>query len=117
MNVAILVTQGFLALVYLFTGSAKLAGSEQMKQDFERFGYSGSFRLVTGTVEVGAAALLAAGFLWPTAAALGGAVLTAVMVGALGTHWKVGDSLGKMIPPFVLGSLAAWLAVASWPAA
>jgi len=115
MNVALLLTQGFLALVYLFTGSAKLAGADQMKDDFERFGYSGSFRLVTGTVEVAGAGLLAAGYLWPAAAAMGAAVLTMVMLGALATHWRVGDSLGKMIPPLVLGSLAAWLAIASWP--
>jgi uncharacterized membrane protein YphA (DoxX/SURF4 family) len=114
MTLALSIVQGFLTLVYLAAGAAKLAGAGQMKNDFERFGYSDDFRLVTGFIEVSAAALLAAGFAWPSAAAWGGALLTAVMAGALATHWNVGDSVGKMIPPLLLGSLAAWLALAHW---
>jgi hypothetical protein len=113
MTVALLITQGFLSLVYLFAGGAKLAGAEQMKDDFERFGYSDGFRLLTGALEVGAAGLLLAGYGWPGATAVGGALLTAVMAGALATHWSVGDSVGKMIPPLLLGVLAGWLAIAS----
>lgn len=112
MHIALLVTQGILTLVYLLTGSAKLVGAEQMKDDFERFGYSDSFRLITGVIEVSAAGLLAAGFVWTGVAGLGAALAAAVMGGAIATHWHVGDSPAKMLPALVLGGLAAWLAVA-----
>jgi hypothetical protein len=111
MNVALLITQGVLTLVYLFTGGAKLAGADQMKEDFRRFGYSDSFRLFTGVVEVSAAGLLAAGFVWTGVAGLGAALIAAVMGGAVATHWHVGDALAKMLPALVLGALAAWLAI------
>lgn len=117
MQTILLITQGLLGLVFLFTGGAKLAGSQQMKDDFDRFGYSSGFRLFTGFLEVTGAAFLLAGYAWPGIAAGGGILLVAVMGGALWTHLaRVGDPFSKALPPLVLGALALWVTIAHWPA-
>jgi hypothetical protein len=115
MHTLLLLCQGLLGLLYLFTGGAKLAGTEQMTDDFDRFGYSPGFRLFTGLLEVSGAGLLLAGYEWPMLAGWGALLILVVMVGALATHVRVGDGLAQMAPPVVLGLLAAWVAAAHWP--
>lgn len=113
MYVALLIAQGLLVLAFLGAGGAKLAGADQMIDDFERFGYPQSFRVFTGLCEVVGAALLIAGFWWPVAAALGALLLVCVMIGAVWTHLaRAGDPVGQAAPPLVLGALAVWVAVA-----
>lgn len=118
MYTAILITQGLLGLVFLGAGGAKLAGAQQMRDDFDRFGYPGGFRIFTGVCEVTGAALLLAGFWWPPSAVGGGLLLMCVMLGALYTHFvRAGDPFAKALPPLVLLCLLAWVTAAQWPAA
>lgn len=115
MTLLLTLTQGLLAGVFAFTGIAKLAGAQSMKDDFNRFGYSPGFRLLTGILEVGAAVLLCAGFWLPSLAAYGSITVIAVMSGALWTHLvRTGDAYAKAVPAFVLGLLATWVAAAHW---
>jgi hypothetical protein len=107
--------QGLLGLIYAATGAAKLAGAEQMKTDFRRFGYSPAFRIFTGLLEVTGAGMLVAGIFWPALAGWGGLLILAVMIGAVITHLRVNDPVSKMLPPFVLGLLALGVALVHGP--
>jgi len=112
MSIATLVVQGLLGLVFLATGSMKLAGTEQMEDDFERFGYPRWFMFFTGAQEVTGATGLALGFGWPLAAVVGAGALVIAMVGAVWTHLvRTDDALTQALPPLVLGSLAVWVLV------
>jgi hypothetical protein len=115
MQILLLIVQGLLGLVYTFTGGAKLVGAEQMKDDFDRFGYSDGFRLFTGLMEVSAAGLILVGFAWPAYAAWGALLVLCVMAGAIWTHLRAGDALTQTIPPLVLAGLAGWVVLAHWP--
>lgn len=116
MHTAMLIAQGLLGVIFLFTGGSKLAGTEQMRKDFNRFGYPPGFRLFTGLMEGTAAALLLAGFWWPALAAWGAALALTVMIGAVWTHLvRAGDRSSEAAPAIVLGALACWIVVAQWP--
>lgn len=116
MHTALLITQGLLGLVFLLAGSAKLFGAQQMKDDFDRFGYSAGFRLLTGGLEATAAALLLAGFWWPALAGWGALLVLVVMTGAVWTHGvRVDDRFADAVPALLLGALAVWVAAVQWP--
>jgi uncharacterized membrane protein YphA (DoxX/SURF4 family) len=116
MTLALQIAQGLLAFVYLAAGAAILAG--QMNDDFERFGYPPAFRVLTGVLEVTAGVLLGAGFFVPALAPYGAALVVVLMTGAVYTHLaRASDPPAKALPALVLGSLALWLAVTSWPLA
>lgn len=76
---------------------AKLAGVEMMIQTFDAFGFGQWFRYVTGIIEIGAGIALFV----PGIQALGAALLSATMVGAIIAHFTV---LGTetMFPAVVL---------------
>ena len=77
---------GLLTLVMLFAGVAKLAGNEDLWQQFVAFGYPRWFFMVTGIIEVAGAALL-----WPRNTRLiGAALIAATMIGALVSNFRVG---------------------------
>ena len=79
------------ALMFLFAGSSKLAGQQQMVDTFQAIGLGQAFRYLTGIIEVGGALLL----LVPSLAFFGAIALAATMIGAVATHL------------FVLGGSAA----------
>ncbi len=98
--------QVLLTLAFVAVGTAKLAGAEMMVATFDAVGVGQWFRYVTGAIEVGAAALL-----WVRGReAIGAALLTATMVGAVLAHLVI---LGpSAVPALVLGTLSAvilWL--------
>lgn len=71
-----------LALIFLLSGSAKLAGLEFELRAFESWGYPLWFMYLTGALEVaGGIAVLV-----PRISALVSACLAALMIGAVGTH-------------------------------
>jgi uncharacterized membrane protein YphA (DoxX/SURF4 family) len=109
---ALLGAQGVLGVAELAAGGTKLAGVESQVETFEHLGFPQWFRLVTGGLEVLAGVgLVVSPFVRP-GIALGGSVLAAVvLVGALGSHLRAGDSAGDMVPAAVLLALAlvvAW---------
>jgi uncharacterized membrane protein YphA (DoxX/SURF4 family) len=112
MYITTLGIQGVLGLVFLATGAMKLASTDQMEEDFERFGYPRWFMFFTGAQEVTGAAGLALGFGWPLAAVFGAGALATAMVGAVWTHLvRTDDAATQALPPLVLGALAVWVLV------
>ncbi|QMU58381.1 MAG: DoxX family protein [Boseongicola sp.] len=106
MSYVTLAIKVLLTLAFVAVGTAKLAGAEMMVATFDAVGVGQWFRYVTGAIEVGAAALL-----WVRGReAIGAALLTATMVGAVLAHLVI---LGpSAVPALVLGTLSAvilWL--------
>ena len=71
-----------LALFFLLSGIAKLAGLEFEVEAFKRWGYSMEFMQLAGTLEVAGAL----GLLIPRLTTLAAACLAVFMSGAVGTH-------------------------------
>lgn len=106
-SIAFLGVQGLLGLAMVGAGGAKLAGQEDQVDDFERFGYPPEFRILTGGLETLAALGLFGAFVFADGFALAGAGLaTIVLVGAVVTHFRVGDSLSEAAPASILLVLA-----------
>jgi putative oxidoreductase len=104
LNLTIWGVQILTALAFLAAGGSKLSSAPPMVEMFEKIGFGQWFRYVTGSLEVAGAVLL----LVPKTAAIGGWLLSAVMIGAIGTHlFMIG---GNPIPPAVLLVLAITVA-------
>ncbi len=71
-----------LALVFLLSGAAKLAGMEFEIQAFQRWGYPLWFMYLSGAIEVAGAI----GLLLPRISAFVAMGLAVFMIGAVGTH-------------------------------
>lgn len=71
-----------LALVFLLSGIAKLAGFEFEIEAFKRWGYSMEFMYLAGALEVAGAI----GLIIPRLTTLAAACLAVFMSGAVGTH-------------------------------
>jgi uncharacterized membrane protein YphA (DoxX/SURF4 family) len=100
LNYTIYGVQILTAFAFLASGGSKLAGAPAMVDMFDKIGFGQWFRYVTGSLEVTGALLL----LLPRTAAIGGWLLAAVMIGAIGTHlFLIG---GNPIPAAVLLVLA-----------
>ncbi|MEL7281357.1 MAG: DoxX family protein [Pseudomonadota bacterium] len=98
-----LTLRGFVTLVFLAAGGAKLIGATMMVETFEAIGWGQWFRYVTAIVELGAAALL-----WVPAFRVVGAILLFVTMicGALFHVFVIGPSA---VPALVLAALCAVL--------
>jgi putative oxidoreductase len=98
---------GLLALTFLTTGVSKLASIPPSPENFARWGYSPSFMLAIGAVEVlGGVALLV-----PRVSAVAAAALLVTMLGALRTGIVHGEPLHVALP-LVLVVLLSILAYA-----
>jgi peptidoglycan/LPS O-acetylase OafA/YrhL len=89
-------------------GTAKLAGANFTRANFERWGYPGPARFVVGGIEVGVAAtaLAALGDRQSRPVAALGTLCT--MAGAIATHAHAGDSAPNYVPAaaFVAAAVA-----------
>lgn len=99
MGVIAIVLQVVLGLAFLGAGGSKLAGAQQMIEDFDRFGYPRWFMYFTGAVEITGALAVLVGIFVPVLAVLGGLLLAATMVGAVATHLRMKDPGSKIAPP------------------
>lgn len=96
-----------LALIFIASGSAKLAGLEFELQAFERWGYPLGFMYFIGVIEVlGGVALLL-----PRLSALAGGCLALMMIGAVATHiihaeWPMFVAASLIL---IFSALRAWL--------
>ncbi|OOG25151.1 hypothetical protein B1C78_06965 [Thioalkalivibrio denitrificans] len=94
-----------LALIFLLSGGAKLAGLEFEIEAFTRWGYPLWFMYLAGTLEVaGGIALLV-----PRISALASAGLVAFMIGAVATH-VVHAEWAMLVVALVIMLTAAWRA-------
>ena len=94
---------GLLALAFLGAGGSKLAGAEQMVNNFNEMGLPIWFLYVTGAIEVAAAVLL----LIPRTSPIGAGLLIPTMIGAVLAHVVSGHPIGQAVPAAVLGLLVA----------
>jgi uncharacterized membrane protein YphA (DoxX/SURF4 family) len=97
--------------IFIAAGFAKLLNTEQMVSEFQRFGYSSSFRLLIGLGEVVAAGLL----LVPRAAATSAWFLVCIMLGAVWTFLTLHEFTAALMP-FGIGFLCLVLAFMRRPA-
>ena len=101
---AIRILSWILALLFIAAGVPKIIGVEQVAANFDQLGYSPTFRVLIGVLEVtGGVALLV-----PAAASYGALLLIVIMIGAVWTVLRVGESVA---PPIIVGVLLALLAV------
>lgn len=106
MGVLTVVLQVVLGLAFIGAGTSKLVGTQQMVNDFDRFGYPRRFMYFTGATEVVAALGVLAGIFVPLLAVFGGLLIVAVMVGAVSTHVRTKDPGSRITPPVILLVLA-----------
>jgi putative oxidoreductase len=99
-NLTIWGVQILAALAFLAAGGSKLAGAPAMVEMFEKIGFGQWFRYLTGSLEVVGSVLI----LLPRTAAIGGWLLAAVMMGAVGTHLVIIG--GSPVPAAILLLLA-----------
>jgi len=100
LNLTIWGVQILTALAFLAAGGSKLSSAPPMVDMFEKIRLGQWFRNDTGSLEVIGAVLL----LLPRTSAIGGWLLAAVMIGAIGTHLLIIG--GSPIPAVVLLALA-----------
>lgn len=105
--IAVMVLTVLPALILLFAGGSKLAGTEMSKEQFDGWDYAQALRPVVGAIEVVLAVLL----LVPATRLLGSVLMALWILGAAATHVQAEE--WAMIPvPIVVGGLAlvaAWL--------
>lgn len=110
-TVALWVVSALLAALYAFAGGAKLLGTEQVIENFERFGYADPFRLFIGACELAGAL----GLLVPRLATLAAGGLMLIMVGAAYTHVRVGEAPIPPLAAFLLLIVVFWFRRADLP--
>ena len=106
------ILQVLLALLFLAAASGKLLGNPQIKEMFEVWGYSATFVLVIGVLELAGAV----GLLIPRTAGLAALGLIGVMIGAAYTHLANAEGLQVLRPLIFMALLAGvvWLR-RPWP--
>ena len=103
MEIAVMVLKGMLAFIFIAAGSGKLLGLKMHRENFERWRLPQWFRVVTGVVELVAAALLIIGF-WQNDYAAAGALLLGITgIGGVLTHVRVKDGFKETLPIAVFG--------------
>ena len=100
-----------LFLVFVFAPQAwnKLSDTGGWAVAFRHWGYPVWFRILIGFLETGGALLL----LWPRAAAVGAALIIAIMLGGTGTHIvkDQGRHLTSEVLPITLGTIVLVLRI------
>lgn len=94
--------QVLLGVAFLGAGGQKLAATDQMVEEFDRYGYPQWFRVFTGVVEVTGAAGMLAGLFRPAVTPFAALLLATTMAGAVATHVRLGDPVKNVVPPSAL---------------
>lgn len=84
---------------FLGAGIPKLAGADQMVDEFARFRYPQWFRVTTGAVEVVGAIGMLAGLARPGLVPPAALLLGATMTGAIASHARAGDPRARITRP------------------
>ena len=91
-------------LALLMSASMKFGNSPEMAKGFEHLGWPMKLAIGLGIVEISCTVL----YVIPQTAVLGAILLTGYLGGAVATHARVGDPIGNVATPIVLGVLV-WL--------
>jgi len=104
-RIALWLTQGALALMFLMAGGSKLAGVPAMVSLFDAIGLGQWFRYVTGIIEIASGIAL----LVPSAAIFGALLLIPTMLGAIVTNLFIVPASPVLPLLLLLGAAAvAW---------
>ncbi|WP_165310790.1 DoxX family protein [Microbacterium protaetiae] len=96
------VLSGLLAAMFLFSGYRKLRVGEPLVAEADHLRIPvPAYRLI-GVPEMLGAAGLIAGIWWPVLGMAAAAGLLLLLVGAIGSHLRVRDTLPRMLPALVL---------------
>lgn len=116
MTVASIVFAVLLAIGFLPLGAVKVLAVADMRQRGEHFGYSVTAFRGIGVLEIAGALGMLAGTMWWPIGAAAGIGLMLLMIGALITHMKAGDSVGEYAPSIGVGVLAVAYVVTAFGA-
>ncbi|MBO8142299.1 MAG: DoxX family protein [Firmicutes bacterium] len=105
MTIWIWILQGLLGLAFLVAGLGKTFGSAMHREAFERWRLPQWFRVVTGLVEIAAAALLLFGYGRAGLVPYGALLVILVGIGGVTTHVRIRDTMKNTMPILVLGLL------------
>ncbi|MFT5836708.1 MAG: hypothetical protein ACI9ZV_000204 [Candidatus Azotimanducaceae bacterium] len=86
--------------------------SKSLKEEFVAYGLSKWMFYLIGFLKVSAAIAILLGFLYPSLTALGAAVISVLMLGALAMHFRVRDALLKSLPAALMLLMSLWLVFA-----
>ncbi|OZQ66816.1 hypothetical protein CA600_10690 [Paenibacillus sp. VTT E-133280] len=106
MNIVSIVLQSLLVLAFVMAGLGKVAGSSMHVDNFKKWRLPQWFRVVTGLVELVAAAALVVGYWEPSWAAAGALLLGVTAIGGVLVHIREQDSFKHTFPIILLGVLA-----------
>ena len=93
--------KGLLAAVFVSAGGAKIYGVPIMVENIQQIGLGQWFRYLTGILEIVGGIMV----LMPPVVAIGGVLLSCIMVGAIATHLLLMG--GSAVPAIVLLVLSA----------
>jgi putative oxidoreductase len=107
-TIAVWVICVLLAALFAFAGLPKVMGDPRAVEGFAKGGFPDWFRLFIGAAEISGAV----GLLIPKLRFWAASGLFIIMIGAVTTHLRAGDSLDKVAPAataLLLTGLIAWL--------
>lgn len=118
MNIALWITQGISAALFLMAGYMKAVKYDTFKTQAEwTKDYSTTFVKALGVLEIlgaiGLIAPMATGIL-PILTPVAAAALVIIMMGAISTHIRVNEPFAKNIPAVVSAVLCVIIAVGRW---
>jgi putative oxidoreductase len=112
-KIAVWVVSVLLAAEYAFASIPKLMGQSEAVQGFRQAGFSDGFRLFIGAAELAGAI----GLLVPRLRFWAASGLSIIMIGAVVTHVRAGDTVAHMAPAVISLVLLVWTAWSSRRAA
>lgn len=116
MQVARIVAQILLMLVFLLTGAQKLVGAKRSLANRDHLHVAPWFWTLTGGIEIIAVALLGIGIWVQVLALVGAVVIAATMIGAFLLNVRYHAKTSHAISNVVLFALAVFVIVLSWSA-
>jgi len=102
MDIVSIIIQALLGLMFVMAGIMKVAGVKMHVDNFAQWGLPQWFRVVTGLVELIAAALLIVGIWKDSWAALGGLLLAVTMLGGVLVHVRAKEPFKASVPAAVM---------------
>ncbi|HDR7794259.1 TPA: DoxX family protein [Bacillus luti] len=111
MTIVALVLQCLLIFAFFFSSVSKIAGAKMQVEAFTHLGLPQWFRIATGWIALAGVAGLIFGFWNEIILVLAALWIGCIMLGAVFSHIRVKDPIGKIMPAAVLMILAIILAV------
>ena len=103
-----------LAAACLIPAAPKLAGHPHMRAAASHFGIAWQRYQLIGVAELTAAAGVLAGLVWRPVGLLAGACLAVLLVGAVLTHVRSGDTGRQLVPALLILAIDALYLVAAF---